>query len=587
MLEANGLLQERLGDLRFRVADKVRRAELRTLEQLGRGEIDATLAQEINHLSQNVPVLASAAQSLVLLVFCLLYIATLSQIAFVIITAAMALAVIGFWLRRESLNRRLGAVHAREAEMLGALRGFTEGFQEIRLNADKNDELYRHFTGVADRLEVEDVAVGGQRVMLLMFSNAFLYGLLGVIILVLPIFYQGYTDIIYKIATAAMFCVSPVTTIAAANHLLNRAEMGLAHVHRLEQQLDQGLGAPADASGVPSRFADFHTVHFEQARFSYVDAKGDVTFTTGPWDLTLQRAELVFLVGGNGAGKSTTLKVICGLYQMDAGRLLVDGVPVERESLPAYRELFSAIFSDFHLFDRLYGLEDVDPAAVRALIARMELDAKVDFVDGRFTTLDLSTGQRKRLAMIVSLLEARPIYVFDEWAADQDVHFREVFYTEILPQLKREGRTVIAVSHDDKLLAARRSAARHGPGRHRRRFGGGLAASPPDAHHRLPEADHAQGTMVAGAADDRRGDLERAAGGDRQWRRRFGGTRTAANCRGVDGVSRHVRRVSRVPDDRADPRQRHRDASDQAAAAGSGRQSTPIGVADGGPGRPR
>ncbi len=450
LLEANSLLQERLGALRFRVADKVRRADLRTLERLGRGEIDATLAQEINHLSQNVPVLVSAAQSLVLLVFCLLYIGMLSEIAFVVITAAMGLALVGNWLRRESLNRELGAVHAREAEMLEALRGFTDGFQEIRINADKNDALYRHFTTVADRLEQEDVAVGGQRVMLLMFSNAFLYGLLGVVILVLPVFYEGYTDIIYKIATAAMFCVSPVTALASANHMLNRAEIGRAHVHRLEQQLDAGLGAPAEAGGVPSRFQDFAAIQFERATFSYVDAGGSVTFTTGPWDLTLHRGELVFLVGGNGAGKSTTLKVVCGLYQMDAGRLLVDGVPVEPESLPEYRELFSAIFSDFHLFDRLYGLEDVDPAAVRALITRMELDDKVEFVDGRFTTLDLSTGQRKRLAMIVSLLEARPIYVFDEWAADQDVHFREVFYTEILPQLKREGRTVIAVSHDDK-----------------------------------------------------------------------------------------------------------------------------------------
>jgi putative ATP-binding cassette transporter len=450
LLDANRLLQERLGELRFRVADKVGRADLRTLERLGRGELDATLAQEINHLSQNVPVLVSAAQSLVLLVFCLLYIGTLSQIAFVIVTAAMGLALVGNWLRRESLNRAHGAVHAREAEMLEALRGFTEGFQEIRINADRNDALYRHFTAVADRLEVEDVAVGGQRVILLMFSNAFLYGLLGVIILVLPVFYEGYTDIIYKIVTAAMFCVSPVTALASANHLLNRAEMGLTHVYQLEQQLDEGLGAPVEASGVPSRFQDFAAIHFEGATFSYVDAVGNVTFTTGPWDLDLQRGEIVFLVGGNGAGKSTTLKVICGLYQMDAGRLLVDGVPVERESLPEYRELFSAIFSDFHLFDRLYGLEDVDPAAVREQIARMELQDKVEFVDGRFTTLDLSTGQRKRLAMIVSLLEARPIYIFDEWAADQDVHFREVFYTEILPRLKRERRTVIVVSHDDK-----------------------------------------------------------------------------------------------------------------------------------------
>lgn len=450
LLEANSLMQERLGQLRLRVTDKVRRAELRSLERLERGEIDATLAQEINHLSQDVPLLVSAAQSLVLLVFCLLYIATLSMISFIVVTAATLAALGVFWLRRESLNRRFRAVHAREAEMLEGLRGFTDGFQEIRLNADKNDQLYAHFTEVVDRLEAENVGAGGQRVVLLMFSNAFLYGLLGVVVLVLPIFFEGYTAIIYKIAAAAMFCVGPVAAVASAGHLLTRAEAGLAHVHRLEQRLDEGI-APATAPAPhPSRFQGFQTIAFEGAKFSYVDARGDVTFTTGPWDFTLRRGELVFLVGGNGAGKSTTMKLLSGLYTMDAGRLLVDGVPVDQESRQPYRELFSAIFADFHLFDRLHGLEGVDPAVVKALIARMELSEKVDFVDGRFTTLDLSTGQRKRLAMIASLLEAREIYLFDEWAADQDTHFRDVFYTEILPQLKREGRTVVVVTHDDR-----------------------------------------------------------------------------------------------------------------------------------------
>jgi len=450
LLSANDLLQERLGELRFRVTDKVRRAELRTLERLGRGEIDATLSQEIHHLSRDVPLLVSAAQSLFLLWFCLLYIATLSTASFVVITAATLLALAGFWVRRESLNRRFRAVHAREAEMLETLRGFTDGFQEIRLNADKNDQLYGHFTDVVNRLESENVAVGGQRVVLLMFSNAFLYGLLGVVILVLPIFFQGYTDIIYKIAAAAMFCVGPVASVASAGHLLTRAEVGLAHVHHLEQQLDGGGRSATGLDSQPSRFQGFRTITFEGAVFSYRDPDGTVTFTTGPWDFTVQRGELVFLVGGNGAGKSTTLKLLCGLYMLDAGHVRVDGQPVDQEARQEYRELFSAIFSDFHLFDRLYGQEDADPAVVRALIARMELEAKVDFVDGRFTTLDLSTGQRKRLAMIASLLEARDIYVFDEWAADQDAHFRDVFYTEILPQLKREGRTVIAVTHDDK-----------------------------------------------------------------------------------------------------------------------------------------
>ncbi len=83
------------------------------------------------------------------------------------------------------------------------------------------------------------------------------------------------------------------------------------------------------------------------------------------------------------------------------------------------------------------------------LIERMQLGGKVGFENDRFTTRDLSTGQRKRLAMIVGMLEDREVYIFDEWAADQDAHFREKFYSEILPDFKARGKTVLAVTHDD------------------------------------------------------------------------------------------------------------------------------------------
>ena len=161
-----------------------------------------------------------------------------------------------------------------------------------------------------------------------------------------------------------MFCVGPVATITSAGHLLTRAGMGLAHVHRLERLLDKGITTPDGPEAALSPFRGFQTIEFEGATFSYRDAIGDVTFTTGPWNVTLRRGELVFLVGGNGAGKSTTLKLLSGLYTLDAGRMLVDGAPVDREALPQFRELFSAVFADFHLFDRLYGLEDIDPSVV-------------------------------------------------------------------------------------------------------------------------------------------------------------------------------------------------------------------------------
>ena len=448
---ANDLLQKRLGEVRVRLADKIRRSDLRALERIGRGEIYAIVVQETNQLSKNFPLLVSAAQGLFLVLFSLLYIAVLSQIAFAIIAVVSLLGWLFFRRRRRRLNIEMAAVHATEAAMVESLTHFTDGFSEIRLNAAKNDALYRRFTDIVDTLEAAIVSVGDKWVALVLFSNAFLYALLGVVILVLPGYFIGQTDVIYKIVTAVIFCVGPVTGITGISHMFVRADIGLGHVYRLEERLDEGARCVPPASDEPASagFRGFRTIALEGVEFQYEGARGDVSFAVGPWNIELQRGEMVFLRGGNGSGKSTALKLLCGLYRPTAGRLVVDGAAVDEASLQQYRELFSAIFTDFHLFDRLHGLEAVDPAAVRTLIDRMELAGKVDFVDGRFSTLDLSTGQRKRLAMIAALLEEREVCVFDEWAADQDAHFREVFYKELLPELKRQGKTIVAVTHDD------------------------------------------------------------------------------------------------------------------------------------------
>lgn len=447
--EANRLVQHRLETLRLRVVSKIRRVELRTLERLSHGELFATIAQEINHLSQSLPLLVSAAQSVFLLAFCLLYIATLSFISFLVVAALTALGLYLYWLRRRSLNHALAQIHRQEAEMLDTLAHFTKGFQEIRLHADKNDALFHRFTQVVDDLQTQVVGVGGKWVALLQFSNAFLYALVGAVIFILPLFFEGYTDVIYKITAAAIFCIGPVTAITAVAPLYTKANMGLGHVAQLEQRLNQGRAATMPVV-TQSRFNGFNTISCRGMTFSYRDDSGEASFTSGPLELILKRGETVFLIGGNGSGKSTAMKLICGLYTPDGGSIEVDGTVIGDAERQDYRELFSAIFADFHLFDRLFGLGDVDQATVDALISRMELDEKVTFADGRFSTTTLSTGQRKRLAMIVSLLEDRDIYLFDEWAADQDAHFRDIFYTELLPDLKRRGKTVLAVTHDDR-----------------------------------------------------------------------------------------------------------------------------------------
>ena len=159
----------------------------------------------------------------------------------------------------------------------------------------------------------------------------------------------------------------------------------------------------------------------------------------------------MFLVGGNGSGKPTLSKLLVGLYSPENGEVRLDNALVTDENREAYRQHFSVVFSDYFLFDSLLGLDapDLDDNA-RKYLSLLRLDNKLKIQNGVLSTTDLSQGQRKRLALLTAYLEDRSIYVFDEWAADQDPLFKEIFYYQLLPELKARGKTVVVISHDDK-----------------------------------------------------------------------------------------------------------------------------------------
>ena len=169
-----------------------------------------------------------------------------------------------------------------------------------------------------------------------------------------------------------------------------------------------------------------------------------------PVDLTIRKGELIFITGGNGSGKSTLIKILAGLTYPTSGSMRVNHREIGPETYDEYRNLISIIFGDFHLFKRLYGVDLGDGEKARRLMEHMEIQEKTQLISDEFSTVQLSTGQRKRLALVVSLLEERSIYILDEWAADQDPQFRRKFYRELLPEMKRDGKTVIAVTHDDQ-----------------------------------------------------------------------------------------------------------------------------------------
>jgi putative ATP-binding cassette transporter len=434
--------------LRVRICDKLRRSELPFVESLGKGELYTTIGQDANLISHTTFIVINAAQEAIMLVFALLYVAWLSTLGFVIVLIAIAVGMTFYYFHRRSLTADLRQLANTDAQFLDTLGHIVDGFKEAKLNRRKNDALFATFTEIAGQTETLKVGMGIKFVTDIMFAHVFFYALIGAIVFLLPRIVPTFSEVVLKMTAAVLFIIGPLEMIVNAMPLFARSSVALDNLYRLEGRLDTEMVNHVETD--VERFNDFREISLESAVFNYADGAKANHFAIGPLDLSIHRGEMLFIVGGNGSGKSTLLKVLTGLYPLTSGLFRIDNVPLDAHNVAAYRELISAIFTDFHLFDRLYGLEGVSESRVAELLKEMELTGKTAYVNGRFTDVQLSTGQRKRLALIAALLEDRPIIVFDEWAADQDAHFREYFYRVILKRLNDEGKTVIAVTHDDR-----------------------------------------------------------------------------------------------------------------------------------------
>jgi putative ATP-binding cassette transporter len=246
-----------------------------------------------------------------------------------------------------------------------------------------------------------------------------------------------------------LFMIGPLLIVMSSVPAFSRARIALSKLAELDLSLDK-FPAEAEADEINSPKTSWHNLTLSQVKHSYV-GEGESNFVLGPIDLNLRAGELVFLTGGNGSGKTTLAKVLTGLYVPEAGELSFDGQTITDENRDSFRQYFSTVFSDGFIFETLLGLDkpELDQEA-QDYLAQFQIDHKVQIKDGVLSTIDLSQGQRKRLALLTAYLENRPVYVFDEWAADQDPQFREIFYYQLLPGLTARGKTVIVISHDDR-----------------------------------------------------------------------------------------------------------------------------------------
>ena len=436
--------------IRIRLMDQIRHSELLSIEAIGRARIVAAITSDTAILTQASNMLAFTVQGAVLIVFVAIYVAFLSLAAIATTIVIVSVAATIFHHKNRLLVSEKQRAAEWERRLFDRLIDFLDGFKEVRLNRPRSADLFDDAIDVSRTAANIKIKTQAETFKMIVTSQISMYVLLGAVVFVAPQFSEALGGAaLTKTTTALMFIVGACFGLVQSIPVLLNANAAADRIVQLEAAMR--ATAKIEAREIPMAKA-FNKIEMRKIMFRYVDRFSEAAFQIGPIDFTLRPGELVFITGGNGSGKSTLLRVLSGLYPPDSGEITLDGKRIDQYSRDEYRALMSAIFFDYHLFRRLYGIRDPEPGEIDRLLTLFRLADKTGLTDGEFRTLELSGGQRRRLALIVSLLEKRPILLLDEWTAEQDPEFRRKFYEQLLPDLMRAGATVVVITHDDRYL---------------------------------------------------------------------------------------------------------------------------------------
>ncbi|HEU4597500.1 MAG TPA: cyclic peptide export ABC transporter [Pyrinomonadaceae bacterium] len=447
------IAQQAIFDLRMNLCRQVLASPLRRLEEIGSHRILATLTQDIPTITRAFLDLPFFCINLTIVVCCLVYLGWLSATVLGGLLVFLVLGMCGLVLPKRKADKVWRRAREEADTLFDHFRALTSGIKELRLHRPRREAF------VAARLEASAATYRDHQVeagQLYALSGGWGFALyfvfMGFLLFMLPSMVETSVQTLTGYTITALYLRAPLVSVLDLFTTFGQAKMSLQKFDELGLSLDKDT--PKELSGGPSegasREAEWKSIQLSEVIHTYYREGTESNFILGPINLKFERGEMVFLMGGNGSGKTTLAKLLTGLYTPEGGTILVDDKPVDDHNREEYRQLFSTVFSDFYLFE-LLGLDKSDlTERAQAYLARLQLTHKTEIQGDRFSTTELSQGQRKRLALLTAYLEDRSVYVFDEWAADQDPYFRDVFYLELLPELKAKGKTVIIISHDDR-----------------------------------------------------------------------------------------------------------------------------------------
>ncbi|WP_327095304.1 ATP-binding cassette domain-containing protein [Nocardia vinacea] len=506
------LAQEAIYRLRADLSSGIVSAPLEHLERLGMHRLMATLTEDVRSLSQAVTAIPSICIDVATIVGCFVFLLAVSGPLFAVTVAGTLLGIACVELILERVRNIYREARENEDALLRSYQAVTLGIKELKLHRGRRrDFMQRHLLGSAATLRAQNVDAGSKFSVAQGFGQALQLGTMALILFVLVAPLDLSRDVMVGYVLVTTFLAMPMQNFMHRIPDLLRGDVALAKIRAMNLSMETmhdeerlpftdrpavdvarleltnvtysyrmeppppfppGPGGPPPGPrggahppgrgprpGGPRPDVNGHRIIDHSGHDNRPMPLGpppeknndESGFRLGPLDLVFEPGQITFIVGGNGSGKSTLAKLITGLYVPQTGALSLNGEPIDHENIEWFRQNSSAIFTDFHLFDEYLGFDRPGlDGEVRRYLEELQIAHKVTVQDGRLSTVDLSQGQRKRLALLTALLEDRQIYVFDEWAADQEPKFRDVFYQEILAELKQRGKTVIVITHDDR-----------------------------------------------------------------------------------------------------------------------------------------
>ena len=434
-------------ELRIMTYRQIMKAPIAELEKMGSSKLIVAITADVARIVTGATMVPNVLVSLVTVAGMLGYLYVLSSEVFWLVIKALIFGIVTYQVPMFIGNKYFERGRAKIDALQEAIRGLIHGTKELKLSKVKQDRYFNEILLASERAVLSNTKLANTVVVAsASYGDLLSFFVVGLLAYVFVSSHSVATETLIGTIMALLYITGPVALMLNAMPQIAMAKVSLRNIKRVFSALSK---EPAAEEIKP--LPDWDVVRFSNVSYHYTDEDGG--FTLGPLDMEVARGEITFIVGGNGSGKSTLCKLLALHYTPTGGEIYFGGVKIDQQSLNSGRQYISAIFTDYYLFDRLLSnLQAVDEELVNRYLSELEIDRKVKVENGRFSTLALSDGQKKRLALLVTFLEDRDIYIFDEWAADQDPMFKQVFYHHILPELRARNKVVVVISHDDRFF---------------------------------------------------------------------------------------------------------------------------------------